>query len=242
MQLIPVIDLKGGVVVRGVRGERNDYRPLVSSLSKSADPNDVARALVDNFQPASIYVADLDAITRGQLQDAAWEAIASKGTNLLVDAGVRNTQQADKYMGRLRRQIGLGSRLVIGLETFETLSELPALVGSFVFSLDLKEGQPITRDPQWQAATPQQIAGLVAASNIPTLIILDLADVGSGRGPSTLPLIRAVHAQYPNLEIIAGGGVRNREDLLSLQQAGASAALVASALHDRKITAADVPY
>lgn len=243
MQLIPVIDLQRGLVVRGVGGDRNNYRPLVSSLLNSAEPEDVARALYDNFRPKTIYVADLDAIIRGQLQAAYWETIAKTGVNLLIDAGVRTAEQAERLTSQIRRQIGIDSRLVVALETFEKLGHVPSLIGSFVFSLDLKQGQPIIRDPDWQHVTPLQIAELVAdSSSISTLIILDLADVGSGRGPSTLPLIREVHAQLPQLKLIAGGGVRNREDLVALQNAGASGALVASALHDRKITAGDVPY
>lgn len=182
MRVIPVIDLKDGLVVRGVGGRRNEYLPIVSSLVSSAEPGDVARALVDRFRPTEIYVADLDAILRNQPHDLAWQTIASCGCSLLVDAGIRNAQQADRYQARLARQVGLESRLVIGLETFESLDQLTTLSGTFVFSLDLKNGQPIARDAKWNSAAPLAIAEQVASSGIASLIVLDLADVGSGRG------------------------------------------------------------
>ncbi|MFM8221178.1 MAG: nickel transporter, partial [Planctomycetaceae bacterium] len=45
MQVIPVLDLLGGVVVRGVAGQRDSYRPIVSQLVDGAEPLAVARAL-----------------------------------------------------------------------------------------------------------------------------------------------------------------------------------------------------
>src|SRR5579872_5647704 len=48
MRIVPVLDLLGGVVVRGVGGRRREYRPVVSRLTPSCDPLDVARAFADH--------------------------------------------------------------------------------------------------------------------------------------------------------------------------------------------------
>ena len=61
-------------------------------------------------------------------------------------------------------------------------------------------------------------------------IVLDLARVGSGAGPD-VALIAEIHAAFPDLELLAGGGVRDAEDLRALADAGAAGALVATALH-----------
>jgi phosphoribosylformimino-5-aminoimidazole carboxamide ribotide isomerase len=61
-------------------------------------------------------------------------------------------------------------------------------------------------------------------------IVLDLARVGSGAGPDVVP-IAEIHAAFPDLQLIAGGGVRDVGDLRALGAAGAAAALVATALH-----------
>ena len=45
MTVLPVLDVLEGVVVRGVAGQRAEYRPLRSRLVESAVPLDVARAL-----------------------------------------------------------------------------------------------------------------------------------------------------------------------------------------------------
>src|SRR5690349_11555373 len=43
MQIIPVIDVRHGQAVRAVRGDRSNYRALVTPLAVSADPLEVAR-------------------------------------------------------------------------------------------------------------------------------------------------------------------------------------------------------
>ena len=60
--------------------------------------------------------------------------------------------------------------------------------------------------------------------------MLDLARVGSGAGLD-IELIAHLHAAFADLELLAGGGVRDIEDLRALDAAGGAGALVATALH-----------
>lgn len=246
MEVIPVIDLLNGQVVRGVGGRRDEYRPIVSSLALSAEPGVIAAALRAQFALPRLYVADLDAITRGKRDLPSWRAIAATGVSLLIDAGVRSAQEAAELADLLAREF-CHAQFVIGLESLSRLDELarlstshPAVVAQAVFSLDLKAGVPITPDDNWKSKDPLQIAQEVERAGLRQLIVLDLADVGGGRGTSTLALVREIKEQIPNLQIIAGGGVRSALDLQQLKDAGASAALVASALHDGRLTPADL--
>jgi phosphoribosylformimino-5-aminoimidazole carboxamide ribotide isomerase len=61
------------------------------------------------------------------------------------------------------------------------------------------------------------------------VIVLDLARVGTSSGPD-VALIAEIHAAFPDLELLAGGGVRDADDLRALADAGAAGALVATAL------------
>ena len=45
-RLIPVLDLMNGKVVRAVGGRRDEYRPVVSTLTPSTEPVEVAMALL----------------------------------------------------------------------------------------------------------------------------------------------------------------------------------------------------
>jgi phosphoribosylformimino-5-aminoimidazole carboxamide ribotide isomerase len=62
VEIIPVVDLKGGVVVRARMGRREEYRPIETPLAPTSDPVDVARGLLSVHPFATLYVADLDAI------------------------------------------------------------------------------------------------------------------------------------------------------------------------------------
>ena len=109
-----------------------------------------------------------------------------------------------------------------------------------VFSLDLKQGRPLTVVPDWRERTPGELAALAVSLGAGRVIVLDLARVGVGQGPGQEELCRQLRAEHPDLELIAGGGVRGREDLRRLAAAGCDAVLVASALHDGRLTREDL--
>jgi phosphoribosylformimino-5-aminoimidazole carboxamide ribotide isomerase len=85
-----------------------------------------------------------------------------------------------------------------------------------------------------------RIVGDVAGLGIRRLIVLDLAQVGTGQGIATLPLCQQIAARFPDMEIATGGGVSTPGDLADLARAGIDAALVASALHDGRIGRSDI--
>ena len=62
MEIIPVIDLKGGFVVRAQKGNRDAYRPIETPMSPSSDAVDVVRGLLALHEFRTLCIADLDAI------------------------------------------------------------------------------------------------------------------------------------------------------------------------------------
>ena len=62
MRIVPVLDLKGGIVVHARRGQRDAYAPLRSPLVEGCEPVAVARALCAVCRTSTLYVADLDAL------------------------------------------------------------------------------------------------------------------------------------------------------------------------------------
>src|SRR6266571_3356703 len=66
LEVIPVIDLMDGTVVRARMGRRDQYRPIDTPLSPTSDPVDVVRGLLTLHPFATIYVADLDGIQGGR--------------------------------------------------------------------------------------------------------------------------------------------------------------------------------
>jgi phosphoribosylformimino-5-aminoimidazole carboxamide ribotide isomerase len=248
VRVIPVIDLMNGQVVRGVAGRRSEYRPIDSRIAADAQPATVARALVEHFGFDTVYAADLDAIVHGQPNVDEWKQISDAGLRLWLDAGVGTPQAAVAFEKQLK-SIVTNPTIVVGLESLITPTIVMDLAGemairfratSFAFSLDLQNGRPLTRIDWWKDMPPIEIAHWLMKFGVRRLIVLDLADVGVGGGTRTLELCREIRRKFPAIELIAGGGVRGIEDLKRLADAGCDAALVASALHDGRLTREEI--
>jgi phosphoribosylformimino-5-aminoimidazole carboxamide ribotide isomerase len=238
MRILPVLDIQGGVVVRGVGGRRHEYRPLVSRLTASCQPLDVAEAFRAHFGLEELYLADLDAIAGAPPAISIYDVLRCQGFRLWVDAGFRTEQDA------MRVAIEGRMGLVVGLETVVHPFELHKLCRDVpdrvVFSLDLKDGVPLGDVSRWRHTDAAGIAGQAIGYGLRRLIVLDLARVGGGGGTGTCALCRELKDHHPRVEFFAGGGVRGLADLWRLQDAGVSGALVASALHDGHLKPGDV--
>ncbi len=236
MRILPVIDLMQGQVVRGIAGRRHEYKPIVSKLTDSTAPSEIARAFRKHFSFNEIYVADLDAIAGQPPALATYAALRADGFRLWVDAGIRDANGAGSLLG-------YGVETVIaGLETLAGPEALPPLLervtpARLVFSLDLKNGQPLSA-AGWRNSEPFAIAAEAVALGVQRILVLDLAKVGIGAGVGTENLCRRLRVRFQDLEIAAGGGVRHEADLQAMEKAGMDWLLVASALHDQRITAA----
>jgi HisA/HisF family protein len=226
MQLIPVVDLMQGQVVRAVRGDRQAYRPIVSRLCASSDPVTVARILCAHCGGQQLYVADLDALMERPAQVAVLRALlqAMPGLELWLDAGFANRRAADA----LRLELGAdGARVlpVFGSESLASREELAHCFGvdsdPGVLSLDRRDGRRMDLAGCWDAPQlwPERV------------VVMTLERVGAGTGPD-LQTLAEVRAKSPSTFMVGAGGIRNPADLEAASAAGAGAWLVASALHD----------
>ncbi|MBP0614650.1 HisA/HisF-related TIM barrel protein [Jiella mangrovi] len=243
MQVVPVLDIKQGLVVRGVMGERANYRPIETPLSQGPEPLAVARGLLALHPFDALYIADLDAIEglavegvvaegetrrrRGEPDAALIESLvaAHPGVTLWLDAGVANFDGAmaiDALSGVL---CVVGSESVDEAETVRRLAEETDLA----LSLDFR-GEAFVGPPElWsnESLWPE------------TVIVMTLAKVGSGAGPD-MDRLAEVMARAGRRKVFAAGGVRGPADLAALKDMGIAGALVATALHDGRISAADL--
>ena len=238
MQVYPVLDLMGGVVVRGVAGDRDRYRPICSGLATSSRPLDGAGAIRKRFDLHSLYVADLDSIAGEGIDRESLGELVEDDFRLLVDAGVRSKEDAVALLE-------LGDLDVIAaLETVPSPRVLRSVIeaigeGRVIFSLDMKRGQVLGSREAWPAGV-DEVASVAGAAGVRRMVVLDLAAVGVGGGTPHLDICRRWKAWRPELEIITGGGVRGVEDLCAMAEAGVDGALVASALHDGRLRREDI--
>ena len=238
MRVTPVLDLMAGRAVAARRGERATYAPVRSLLaSGEGDALALARAFRDVLGCVEWYVADLDAIRGGAPQWPLIRALADLGGRLLLDV-------ATTTVARGEEAIAAGAdRVVVGLETLDAFEQLEAIVARIgsarvVFSLDLRDGAPLVRPGASHGGSPLELARRAVAAGVRALIVLDLAHVGTGAGVD-LGLLRQVRRALPDVELLAGGGVAGPADLARLAAAACDAVLVATALHDGRLTASD---
>lgn len=229
MDIIPVIDVADGVVVRAVRGDRAHYKPVESGLVDGNAPPRVANALRALFPFRKLYVADLDGITgkgRNKHLVPMLSAEAPWG-EIWVDAGITSR-------GAVRAVLAPPlTTLVIGSEALESVADYREILAEagerVVLSLDFQGDEYM--GPQALLAD----AGLWPAR----VIVMTLARVGSTDGPD-LDRIAEVSARAHGRKVYAAGGIRGAADIEAVRRAGATGALMASALHDKKITADDL--
>jgi phosphoribosylformimino-5-aminoimidazole carboxamide ribotide isomerase len=242
VRVVGVIDLVRGRAVHANGGARDRYAPIdaVAGVPVNGDAVALADAYIRRLSLADVYVADLDAIGGGALQAPVISSISGIAGTAWVDAGVSSVDQA-------RRLIELDiARVIVGLETLTSWDALAAIcraVGGarVVFSLDLRDGRPLTRpDPIDVPDEPVDIvAARAVAAGVESLVMIDLARVGRGHGPD-LDAVRSVRRAVPDVALLAGGGVRDAADLDRLAAAGCDGALVATALLDGRIGAAEI--
>jgi len=243
MRVIGVIDVRGGAAVHARGGRRAGYAPVTSAagVAVDGDPAALARVYVEMLGVRALYVADLDAIEGGlgATRAGVIATLVALGAPLWLDAGVSSVEGA-------RAALAMGAaRVIVGLETLaglDALDRICAAVGgkAVTFSLDLRAGVPVPMPNGGSRPDgAEMLAARAAEAGVGTVIVLDLARVGTGAGPD-VATISAVRSAAPHVSLVAGGGVRDVRDLRRLAEAGCDGALVASALIDGRLGAAEL--
>lgn len=196
-------------------------------LATGSEPRAVLDGLLSLAPFRRVYIADLDAIEgqgdhRAQIADLARRY---RNVTFWLDGGFSGA--ADAATAR-----AAGATPVLGSESLPDATALVDAVrrlgrADCVLSLDYRGERfvgpaTIETSPElW----PDQI------------IAMTLARVGGGAGPDTARLA-ALQRIAGARQLFAAGGVRDAEDLVQLAAMGLAGALVASALHDGRLTAA----
>ncbi|MEX2523473.1 MAG: HisA/HisF-related TIM barrel protein [Gammaproteobacteria bacterium] len=219
MQIIPVIDILKGTVVHACRGRRDDYRPIRSRLCSGSGPEAIIAAFLELYPFPEIYIADLDAIEEKGSNDDVIGMLSERFPDVTfwIDRG------SDAASCNRPRNVP-----VIGTETGLSRQALTAV---------------IRQQPQAVLSLDFNADGLIGDKNIlkqkedwpQCCIVMALHRVGSGEGPD-MELLRSIRERAPKKSLYAAGGLRDEKDLTRLIDAGATGALLASALHNGTMT------
>ncbi|MBD9355874.1 HisA/HisF-related TIM barrel protein [Methylomonas albis] len=222
MQIIPVIDLKGGFVVLAAGGDRSRYQPVhhTSSICNNSEITDVVTSFLTLYPFQTFYIADLDAIDGKGNHNKVIDGLLNQYPNIEFWVDTGNSHQALSKATRPRN-----CKPVIGTES----QRLPVSLktADLILSLDFKHNHALGH-PRWLESP-----GLWPR----TVVVMTLDLVGSNKGPDFEKLNKLCYA-HPDKQIVAAGGVRDINDLTRLKAIGIAAVLLASALHNGNIDTA----
>ncbi len=227
MKLIPVIDLQGGRVVRAFKGERASYRPIVTPLADSSAPEDIVAGFLRLHPFSTIYVADLDAIEGrgGHAETILALAETFRDVRFWVDDGANDDARLQRWLAASRIDPVAGSESLVSGASARSLAADPRMILSLDFRGETFLGPPDLLE------TPRRWPRRVIA--------MTLARVGAFEGPD-IDLLTRLGRRAEGRRIFAAGGVRDARDIAALARIGVSGALIASALHDGRLSPADL--
>lgn len=234
IEVIPAIDLIDGCAVRLTQGDYNQKKVY------DENPVEVAKA----FEGAGItrlHLVDLDgAKAKKIVNHAVLEQIASQ-TNLSIDfgGGLQSNEDLKIAFDSGAKQITGGSIAVRNEELFsEWIEEFGA--ERIILGADAKDGMIAVGG--WQEVTSISVFDLIEkyhAMGLRYTISTDVAKDGLLQGPS-FDLYKEIQIKFPEMQVIASGGVKDMDDLVQLDEMGTFGVIVGKAFYEGRISLDDL--
>lgn len=229
-QIIPAIDLMDGQCVRLSQG---DYAKKTVYHSQ---PEEVAKA----FEGAGIqrlHLVDLDGAKAHEPQNLKVLERIAKSTSLSIDfgGGVKSTASMQRVMDAGAQQVTAGS---IAVSKPELVMEFLQSYGPerIILGADVKEERIAIG--AWQESSSQLIWDFLSDyinKGIRYTISTDVAKDGLLQGPN-MDLYARMQEKYPELHVIASGGVSNMTDLQDLRSLNLYGVIVGKAFYEGRIS------
>ncbi len=222
MDIIFAMDIRGGVVVKGYKGDRERYEPIErhSKICTTSDPLNV----VDAIKPRRTYIADLDRILGWGSNSLIIQRIGAR-TKTLIDIGIRRLDD-------VREAERIGDTAIIGTETGRLDVIRAAQSMRIAVSIDIREGSAISPDPAL-SGDPLEVIEKMNLYKMSELLVLNINLVGTKHGVDFDFIERVIDVSgHP---IVVAGGIKNSEDLDTLEDLGAAGVILSTAIHEEII-------
>lgn len=229
MLIIPAIDIINGRCVRLTQG---DY---ARETVYREEPLDVAK----EFEAAGLthlHLVDLDGAKAGRVTN--WkvvEAICSK-TKLMVDmgGGIKTKDELHRLFDAGVDKANLGS---IAVRNPQVVYDWIDIFGDrIILSADVRDLQVAISG--WQEASSLdvfELIGMYTKKGVAYVTCTDISTDGTLKGPAT-ELYKAILLRFPEVKLIASGGVGSANDLEKLAATGVYGAIVGKAIYEGKIS------
>ena len=228
MRLFPAIDLYEGQAVRLYKG---DY---AKKTVYSDDPPSVACSFRD-LGAKFIHLVDLEGAKFGTTPnfDTVKAIIRDSGLKAEIGGGIRSPQVVEAYLHAGAMRVILGTAAI---ENPEFLKEMVGAYGSRIaVGVDLKNGFVATHG--WLEASPKTGETFIRELldlGVRTVICTDISRDGVLQGPN-LKLYQQLHSSFPELELVASGGVSCLRDVEQLRDSQIPSAILGKALYEGRL-------
>jgi phosphoribosylformimino-5-aminoimidazole carboxamide ribotide isomerase len=230
MQIIPAIDIIDGKCVRLTEGDyqqKTEYSSSPLEMAKIYEANGITR----------LHLVDLDGAKSGKVTN--WkvaEDIATQ-TNLVVDfgGGVKTGEEVERIIAMGIEYVTVGS---IAAKQPEVFREWITSFGPSRFMLGADVKDEIIMISGWFEQSTIQLLPFLASYmelGIRNVFCTDISKDGRLEGPSTA-LYAKIKQHFPDLFLIASGGVAVMDDLYDLETAGCDGAIIGKAIYENRIS------
>lgn len=234
MIVYPAIDIIDGQCVRLTHG-KYDSKKVYSN-----DPAEVARGFEDaGF--THLHMVDLDGAKAGKVANLSILERTANATSLHIDfgGGIRSHQDVDDVLNAGAKQINVGSLAVKKPEIVKSWIEQYGS-SSLILSADVKDGNIALHG--WQDQSQILLIDFVmdySQAGIEYITCTDISKDGALSGAST-QLYKELVDTFPELKIIASGGVHTLHNLTELKLVGCHGAIVGKAIYEKQIDLMDL--
>ena len=230
MQLIPAVDLMNGKIVRLTHGDPKTAKVY----SQFGGPVETAKKWQADGA-TKLHIIDLDAAL-GMGNNLSVIACIAENTDfpIQVGGGIRNIEAVEKVLGLGVNQVILGA---LAFSDPQAVPQIQQMFGakSVIVALDNRDGKIMVEG--WKTATAlgmKEALEKFVALGVKAFLVTSITKDGTLSGPDLDTLREA--CQYPDVEVIAAGGIGDLNDLVALKRVGVEGAVIGKALYEGKFT------
>ena len=229
MELIPAIDIIDGKCVRLSQG---DYS---SKKVYSENPVDMAKRFED-YGLRRLHVVDLDGAASSHIVNyRVLEQIAVQ-TSLVIDfgGGIKSSKDIDIAFESGAAMVTIGS---VAVKQPQLMTDWIGKYGAekVILGADAKDRRIAVSG--WKEDSKLELLPFLSDyinKGIKKVLCTDISRDGMLQGPS-IALYKEIMETFPNLELIASGGVSSIDDIYRLEEAGVPAVVFGKALYEGRI-------
>jgi phosphoribosylformimino-5-aminoimidazole carboxamide ribotide isomerase len=228
IELIPAIDIINGQCVRLTKG---DY----DQKTVYGKPLDMALEF-ERIGYKRLHVVDLDgAKSKHIVNDAVLREITSS-TNLVVDfgGGIKTDEDIEKAFAAGASMVTIGSIAVTNPDLFMGWLEQYG-TDRMILGADVRHGKISING--WKEDSAEDLLPFLKKyvdAGVRNVLCTEISKDGTLAGPA-IELYQEIMDAYPQLHLIASGGVSSLNDIIALNAAGIPAVVFGKAIYEGKI-------